>query len=64
MIIGGGYLFGAPIAGYLLDAYGGSEGGFTAYRPAIWYAGSLATVAACLIGAVRFWKDRKLLKKL
>jgi MFS family permease len=64
VIIGGGYLFGAPIAGYLLDSYGGAEGGFRAYRPAIWYAGSLATVSACLVGVVRIWKDKRLLKKL
>jgi MFS family permease len=61
---GGGYLMGAPIAGYLLDAYGGEKGGFEAYRPAIWYAGSLAVGAAGLVGFVRLWKDQKFFKKI
>src|ERR1700760_2219373 len=61
---GGGYLMGAPIAGYLLEAYGGEKGGFEAYRPAIWYAGSLAIGAASLVGFVRFWKDTRVLRKL
>jgi predicted MFS family arabinose efflux permease len=31
----GGYLMGAPIAGYILNAFGGEEAGFKAYRPAM-----------------------------
>jgi MFS family permease len=50
----GGYLMGAPIAGYLLEAYGGELGGIDAYHPAIFYAGSLAMGAAILIGLVRW----------
>ncbi|EPS45972.1 hypothetical protein H072_11 [Dactylellina haptotyla CBS 200.50] len=61
---GGGYLLGAPIAGYLLDAYGGETAGFTAYRPAIFYAGSLAIGATLLVGFMRLRKDRRILKKL
>jgi MFS family permease len=62
--LGVGFLFGAPIAGYFLDAQGGADGGFKAYRPAIFYAGGLAAVGAALVGAVRINKDRRLLKKL
>ncbi|PSN73321.1 major facilitator superfamily transporter [Corynespora cassiicola Philippines] len=51
---GGGYLMGAPIAGYILDAYGGADSGFQAYRPAMYYAGSLAISAAGLIALARF----------
>lgn len=59
-----GYLFGAPIAGYILDAYGGEQGGFESYRPAIFYAGSLAMVAAGLVIYVRMRMDRRLMSKL
>ncbi|KAF2146556.1 uncharacterized protein K452DRAFT_348313 [Aplosporella prunicola CBS 121167] len=45
---GGGYLLGAPIAGFMLKAYGGEEGGFKAYRPAVFFAGSMSLAAACL----------------
>ncbi|KAF2222349.1 major facilitator superfamily transporter, partial [Elsinoe ampelina] len=41
MIVSGwtaGYLMGAPIAGYLLEAYGGEQAGLKAYRPAMFYA--------------------------
>ena len=47
-------LKGAPIAGYILDAYGGADSGFQAYRPAMYYAGSLAISAAGLIALARF----------
>ncbi|GME25407.1 major facilitator superfamily transporter [Neofusicoccum parvum] len=49
----GGYLMGAPIAGFMLNAYGGEEAGFEAYRPAIFYAGSMALAAAGLTAFVR-----------
>lgn len=55
---------GAPIAGYLLDAYGGEKAGFKAYRPAIFYAGSLALASAGLVAFVRLSMSRKLLKRL
>lgn len=54
----GGYLLGAPIAGYLLDAYGGENVGFEAYRPAIFYAGSMALGAAGLVAFIRLRLSR------
>lgn len=48
----GGYLLGAPIAGYLLDAYGGPDSTLAAYHPAMFYAGSLSMGAAgCVLMA-------------
>ncbi|KAI0972706.1 major facilitator superfamily domain-containing protein [Xylaria arbuscula] len=60
----GGYLLGAPIAGYLLEAYGGQEGGFQAYRPAMFYAGSLALGAAGFVELVRFRYSRNFFAKV
>ncbi|KAH7126682.1 major facilitator superfamily domain-containing protein [Dendryphion nanum] len=60
----GGYLMGAPIAAYILDAYGGAEGGLQAFRPAMYYAGSVALAAAGLVALVRFRMNSKLLAKL
>ena len=40
---------GAPIAGYFLDAYGGSSSTLVAYHPAMFYAGGMALV---LVGMV------------
>ncbi|KAI0319530.1 MFS general substrate transporter [Amylostereum chailletii] len=48
-----GYLLGAPIAGWILGAYGGSEAGRAAFRPAIYFAGSLSFVSAALIFGMR-----------
>ncbi|KAJ6780382.1 hypothetical protein PWT90_03526 [Aphanocladium album] len=45
----GGYVMGAPIAGYLLEAFGGAERGLTAYRPAMLYGGSLSLVSSIMI---------------
>ena len=53
---------GAPIAGYILNASGGQEGGINAYRPAIFYAGSMATAATILSGVVRIKVDRRIKK--
>lgn len=61
---GGGYLMGSPIAGYLLDSYGGTESGFQAYRPAITYAGCMGLGAAGLATFVRFRKNRTILAKV
>ncbi|WPH00321.1 putative monocarboxylate transporter [Acrodontium crateriforme] len=61
---GGGYLLGAPIAGYLLAAYGGQSAGFQAYRPAIFYAGSMALASAGLVGLVRARISPVLFKKV
>ncbi|KAJ6160503.1 hypothetical protein N7470_003899 [Penicillium chermesinum] len=58
----GGYLMGAPIAGYILNASGGQSGGAGAYRPAIFYAGSMAFTATVLAGVVRMKVDRRLKK--
>jgi len=60
----GGYLMGAPIAGYLLAAYGGEHGTLKAYHPAIFYAGSMALGAAGLVAVVRLRQDLRLLKKM
>jgi MCP family monocarboxylic acid transporter-like MFS transporter 3 len=65
----GGYFMGAPIAGYLLQAAGGSKGNsagqsVNVYRPAIFYAGGTATISAlCVLGA-RFTVARKLKKRV
>jgi MFS family permease len=55
---------GAPIAGSILDAYGGQDSSFEAYHPAIFYAGSLALASAGLVGFVRIKMNKKLVKKL
>lgn len=60
----GGYLFGSPIAGYLLEAYGGAGGGLQAYRPAMFYAGSVSLAATSLVVMVRFRMSKKLWAKL
>ena len=57
-------LQGAPIAGYILDAYGGQEAGFAAYHPAIFYAGSVASASAAMAALVRLRLSTSLLKKL
>ncbi|GAB1320241.1 hypothetical protein MFIFM68171_10451 [Madurella fahalii] len=58
----GGYLLGAPIAGYILSAYGGESSGIAAYRPAIFYAASMAMAATVLAASVRLTVDRSLKK--
>lgn len=55
---------GAPIAGFLLEAYGGAEGGLQAYRPAMFYAGSLTVVATALILVARFRLDSSVFARL
>lgn len=55
---------GAPIAGFMLNAYGGEKAGFQAYRPAIFYAGSMALAAAGLTGFVRLRINANLTGKL
>ncbi|OJJ62314.1 hypothetical protein ASPSYDRAFT_144641 [Aspergillus sydowii CBS 593.65] len=55
---------GAPIAGYILEASGGNEGGINAYRPAIFYAGSLAFTSAVLAAAIRLKTEMSLKKRL
>ncbi|KIW05349.1 uncharacterized protein PV09_03865 [Verruconis gallopava] len=60
----GGYLLGGPIAGYLLAAFGGEQAGFQAYRPAMYYSGSMSLAAAILVGTLRFRMDRKFQTKI
>ncbi|KAJ5167330.1 uncharacterized protein N7482_006111 [Penicillium canariense] len=55
-------MIGAPIAGYILNASGGEAGGVGAYRPAIYYAGSMATAATILAAVVRIKVDRRIKK--
>ena len=59
----GGYLFGAPIAGYILNASGGTEAGFEVFRPAIFYAGSMALGASGLVIFARLRVSTNLLKR-
>jgi len=55
---------GAPIAGYILDASGGPQAGFEAYRPAVYYAGSMTLASTGLIVFVRLRLETSLLSKL
>ncbi|KAI9433967.1 major facilitator superfamily domain-containing protein [Lactarius indigo] len=55
-----GYFLGSPVAGWLLQAYGGSSAGRAAFRPAMYYAGSLAMASAGLIAGMRMLLARKL----
>jgi MFS family permease len=56
-----GYIMGAPVAGYILERYGGLEAGRAAFRPAMYYAGSMSLGSAALTFAVRQLTTRKLL---
>ena len=63
----GGYLLGAPIAGFMLSAYGPKHGGpirLDAYHPAIFYAGSMALAASALVAFVRFNSSLSLKKRI
>ena len=55
------YLQGAPIAGYILDSFGGADGGLHAYRPAMFYAGALALASGIFILGARFCINKSLL---
>lgn len=57
-------LQGAPIAGYLLNAGGGVKGGFDAFHPAIYYAGSMALGSASLMLMARLGIDRRLMQRI
>lgn len=62
-----GYLMGTPIAGYLFEASGAAKSGdrgVDAYRPAIFYAGGIATVSSGFVLVARLVMERKLLKKV
>ncbi|KAJ2975159.1 hypothetical protein NQ176_g5674 [Zarea fungicola] len=60
----GGYLLGSPIAGYLLEAFGGTEKGLSAYRPAMFYGGSLSLFSALLVLIVKFRITKKIFAKV
>jgi MFS family permease len=60
----GGYFAGAPIAGYILQAYGGKNPDQWAYRPAIFYAGSMALGAAGFVLILRLRLSLKIFKKV
>lgn len=55
---------GAPIAGYLLAAYGGQYASLDSYHPAIYFAGSAALASCLLVGLVRLKSERRLLSKV
>lgn len=55
---------GAPIAGYLLEAFGGAEKGLTAYRPAMLYGGSLSLVSALLVLIAKLRVNKKVFVKV
>ncbi|OJJ48040.1 hypothetical protein ASPZODRAFT_151432 [Penicilliopsis zonata CBS 506.65] len=59
-----GYFLGSPIAGYLLDAYGGTEAGLAAFRPAFSYSGSLTLAGAGLVLAVRFMLEKRIFTRV
>lgn len=64
-----GYLMGAPIAGYLLTAAGGRQGNgigqsIDVYRPAIFYAGEMATLSALFVLAARVTVAKKWRKRV
>ena len=58
----GGYLMGTPIAGYLLEAGGGGQdglGGVDVYRPAIFYAGGVATLGSIGVIVARLVTEKR-----
>jgi MFS family permease len=64
-----GYFMGAPIAGYLLQAAGGRQGdgvgqSINIYRPAIFYAGGMATLSALCVLAARLTVAKKFRKRI
>ena len=60
-----GYLMGAPIAGYLLEAGGGEKDGtIKPYLPAIFYSGGVAFLAFVLAFVARLSIEKKLNKKV
>ncbi|ORY88445.1 major facilitator superfamily domain-containing protein [Leucosporidium creatinivorum] len=54
-----GYFLGAPIAGYILQAFGGPDKGYEAFRPAIFYSGGLSLMAAVLLLGCRLKETRE-----
>ncbi|KAJ6476111.1 major facilitator superfamily domain-containing protein [Mycena sanguinolenta] len=60
----GGYLMGAPIAGYLLNAYGGADSTLSAYHPAMFYAGSMGLGATGLVSLMRLQTSTRFFQKV
>ncbi|KAJ6554175.1 monocarboxylate permease Mch4 [Mycena capillaripes] len=60
----GGYLMGAPIAGYLLAAYGGADSTLSAYHPAMFYAGSMGMGATGLVLLMRLKTSTQFFQKV
>jgi MFS family permease len=60
----GGYMMGGPIAGYILNAYLGKRSGIDAYRPAMFYAGSMSLGAAMCVAFVRIHMQRSIMRKV
>lgn len=50
---------GAPVAGYILERYGGTEAGRAAFRPAMYYAGSMSLGSAALTFTIRQMMTKK-----
>lgn len=63
-----GYLLGAPVAGYILQASGGQEkagqGNVAVYRPAIFYAGGVALVSSVFALMGRLNMAKKIAKRV
>jgi len=54
-----GYILGAPVAGYILERYGGADAGREAFRPAMYYAGSMSLGSATIMFTIRHQMSRK-----
>lgn len=55
---------GAPIASHLLESHGSKKNTLAAYHSAMYYAGSLAAVAMVLVGIVRMYEDRSVMRRV
>lgn len=55
---------GAPIAAYILEAHGGEKSTLEAYHPAMFYAGSFAVVAMALVGIVRLYVNKNIMRRV
>ncbi|GAA5986954.1 hypothetical protein JCM5350_000921 [Sporobolomyces pararoseus] len=53
------YFFGSPLAGILLQASGGPSAGIAAFRPAIFYAAGLSTLACVFVSVPKLLEIRK-----
>ncbi|KZP20801.1 MFS general substrate transporter [Athelia psychrophila] len=56
---GAGYMMGAPVAGYILERYGGTEAGRAAFRPAMYYGGSMSLGSAMFMLTLRGLMTKK-----